>query len=73
MDKWRSFSNRKKITLIAVTLLVVAVLFWNPMTRQAIVFLLPLGSGVDDLIFAVCLVIGLVLLAIRIIAGKKMD
>ena len=32
-------------------LLALTFLFWNPYTRQVILFLLPLGSGVDDVIF----------------------
>lgn len=73
MDGWGTYSNRKKITIIASILLIVAVLFWNPFTRQVILFLLPLGSGLDDIIFIFCLVAGGVLMLIRFLAGKKMD
>ena len=41
-----------------LTLLVL--LFWNPFTRQIILFLLPLGSGVDDLVFYILVVLTIV-------------
>jgi len=36
-----------------VALVVLLILFWNPRTRAVLLFLLPLGSGVDDLVFLV--------------------
>ena len=73
MDKWHSFSNGKKITVISLALLTIALLFWIPPARMAILWLLPLGSGIDDLIFIFTLTIGGILLLVRLFAGKKMD
>lgn len=42
-------------------LLGVAFLFWNPMTRTVILWILPLGSGIDDLIVVSALVVVLFL------------
>lgn len=38
----------KHWTVIALTSLFI---MWNPLTRSIVIFLLPLGSGIDDLIF----------------------
>lgn len=73
MNRWHNFSNGKKITTVALVLLAVALLYWMPPTRMAILWLLPLGSGIDDLIFVFTLTIGGILLFVRFIAGKKMD
>jgi len=73
MDKWYNLSNGQKITMIALTLLTVALLFWIPPVRMAILWLLPLGSGIDDLVFIIALTFGGILFAFRVIAGKKMD
>ena len=43
-----------------ILVVVVAFLFWNPITRQIILFVLPFGSGIDDLIFIVLLVLAIV-------------
>jgi hypothetical protein len=51
---------RKKIFKWAIALSVIAFLFIQPLTRQVILFILPLGSGVDDLIFVVVGIIALV-------------
>lgn len=44
---------------------ILILLFWIPVTRSAILFVLPLGSGLDDLIFFVLLIIACVLLMMR--------
>lgn len=54
--------NWKSISVIS---LIIALLFWIPFTRVAILFILPLGSGVDDLIFLSFLVIGIVAFTVR--------
>ncbi len=51
-----------KIALVAIVL---AFLFWNPITRRAILWLLPLGSGIDDLIVILCLVVAIVVAFVR--------
>ena len=48
---WARASHRQKVTAMAFIALVVALLFWFPPTRMIILFVLPLGSGFDDLIF----------------------
>lgn len=51
---------RKKIFKWAIVLSVIAFLFIQPLTRQIILFILPLGSGIDDLIFVVVGIIALI-------------
>lgn len=46
-------------------LAVVAFLFWNPATRAIILWILPLGSGIDDLIVIASLILILVLAFVR--------
>lgn len=62
-----------KLTLVEVLVIVVvlALLFANPMTRGMILFLLPLGSGVDDLIFIVLLVLAVVLGLVHFIRKRR--
>lgn len=43
--------NRKNIMF--ATILVVAYLLWNPVTRSVVLLVLPLGSGYDDIAFIV--------------------
>lgn len=45
----------------------VLILLWIPFTRQLIVLILPLGSGIDDLVFFAVLAIVGALLLIRLI------
>jgi hypothetical protein len=40
--------------------LILGFLFWHPITRQVMIFLLPLGSGFDDLIALACIVFAIV-------------
>ncbi|MBP7967678.1 hypothetical protein KAZ66_05420 [Candidatus Woesebacteria bacterium] len=52
-------SDRSRLFLkIVVAALVVVFLFRNPMTRAVILWLLPLGSGIDDLIVIIALIVG---------------
>ena len=48
-----------------LALLGLALLFIMPFTRQIILFILPLGSGVDDLIFFVLLLLAFLVFLIR--------
>lgn len=50
----------KSARLIAF-LLICAWLLWNPLTRQIIVIVLPLGSGIDDLIIVVLVILAVVI------------
>lgn len=64
MEEKRKVSNWTKVLIV---LCVLALLLANPLTRQMILLILPLGSGIDDLIFFVVLAaIGAVLL-VRVI------
>lgn len=51
-----------KIALVAAGL---AFLFWNPVTRRAILWVLPLGSGIDDLIVILCVVVAIIIAFVR--------
>lgn len=54
-----------------IILSLIAVLFVNPITRSIILFILPLGSGIDDLIvFVLIIAICLILLGKLIIKEK---
>lgn len=53
---------RGRLLKVALGALVFALLLWHPLSRQAIVFVLPLGSGYDDLLGLLGLIIGGVLL-----------
>jgi hypothetical protein len=58
---------KKALVVLAVLLL----LFWNPRTRAFLLFLLPLGSGVDDLVFLVLLAVVGVLALVIYVKGRK--
>ncbi|MFP4346593.1 MAG: hypothetical protein ACLFU8_18055 [Anaerolineales bacterium] len=45
--------------------LLVAFVMWNPVTRQIVLFILPLGSGIDDLVFITALVVAIIIWVIR--------
>lgn len=62
MENRRPLSNWAK-TLIVLCLLLLLMI--NPFTRQLILFILPLGSGIDDLIFFILLFVTLVVFLIR--------
>lgn len=53
-----------------IAALITAFCFWHPITRQAIWFLLPLGSGVDDLIAGIALAFAGVGVALYLANGK---
>lgn len=43
---------------VAIALLATGFLLWNPITRTAILWILPLGSGIDDLVMIAAFAIG---------------
>lgn len=49
-----------KIRDMLIGAAVLLFLFWNPATRQIILFILPLGSGVDDLVFLILAVVTII-------------
>ena len=50
-------------------LLIAALLLVTPFTRQIILIILPLGSGIDDLLFFVFLTLALLVFLIKANAG----
>lgn len=52
-----------KLVRLIVAFAIVGFLFANPITRSIIIFLLPLGSGIDDFVEAIA-IIGLLVLLI---------
>lgn len=63
----RPLSNWAKTMIVLCLLLVLMI---NPLTRQMIFLILPLGSGVDDLIFIILLFVTLTVFLIR---GAQLD
>ena len=49
---------RGRLLKVAIGALVFVLLLWHPTSRQIIIFILPLGSGYDDLLGLVGLIIG---------------
>jgi hypothetical protein len=49
---------RGRLLKVAIGVLVFVLLLWHPTSRQIIIFILPLGSGYDDLLGLVGLIIG---------------
>jgi len=63
----------KRIGYTALAFIIVALLFWNPFTRSIILFILPLGSGMDDLIFIAALIAAIVFGAFWYFRKRKGD
>lgn len=63
----RPLSNWAKTMIVLCLLLVLMI---NPLARQMIFLILPLGSGVDDLIFIILLFVTLTVFLIR---GAQLD
>jgi hypothetical protein len=53
---------RGRLLKAAIGALVFVILLWHPISRQMIILLLPLGSGYDDLLGLIGLIVGGVLL-----------
>jgi len=49
---------RGRLLKVAIGALVFVILLWHPTTRQIIIFVLPLGSGYDDLLGLIGLIVG---------------
>ena len=62
-------TDKLKKWLIGIAIAVL--LLWNPATRSVILFILPLGSGVDDLVFFGVLLAGGVLGTIYYLKKRK--
>lgn len=64
----------KKVSNWGKALIAMLILLWLfifPPTRQIILFILPLGSGIDDLIFFVLLFAALILILFKAIDMKE--
>ena len=61
-------SNWAKTTLIAAALLVAML---NPMVRSIVILILPLGSGIDDLIFVILALVVFMLLLMKVLTAKN--
>ena len=61
--RWKSLSNwAKTLITLGVCMLAMAI----PITRQLLLWILPLGSGIDDLIFFVLLFSFIIVSLIRL-------
>lgn len=49
---------RGRLLKVAIGALLFVILLWHPTTRQIIIFILPLGSGYDDLLGLIGLIVG---------------
>jgi hypothetical protein len=49
---------RGRLLWVALGALVLAILLWHPTSRQIIILILPLGSGFDDLLGLIGLIVG---------------
>ena len=63
--------SMNKTTKTLVIALVILLLFWNPMTRAVILFILPLGSGVDDLVMIAAAVVAFAVWGIKRLKEKN--
>lgn len=70
MKKWKDLSNNGKLTRLALICGIIALLFFFPLTRAAILFVLPLGSGIDDLIFIACAILATVFFVFKMATEK---
>lgn len=64
---WDSLSDKGKVGFLAGLAIFIGVMFWIPFTRSVILFILPLGSGIDDLIFLGCLGFGVIMAVFRLL------
>lgn len=62
--------HKKKLSnwaKLLIALGVLCLLMLHPITRSVIMFILPLGSGIDDLIFFVLAFLFLIVLALKLV------
>lgn len=65
-----SISPQKKLSNWAKLLIILGILcllMLHPITRAVVMFVLPLGSGIDDLIFFILLFAFLIVLALKLV------
>lgn len=65
-----SITPQKKLSNWAKLLIIIGILcllMLHPITRSVIMFILPLGSGIDDLIFFILLFAFLLILALKLV------
>ena len=70
LNAWRGLSNKGKTFAIGMACVVIGILFYLPFTRSLILWILPLGSGIDDLCFFGFVLFGLFMLVFGFITNK---
>lgn len=65
--QYRKYKKMRKTIIYSIIVLSTLFLLWNPFTRQILFFILPMGSGIDDLLFVIALVLGTTILTVRTI------
>jgi len=68
--KEKEMKKGRKFLVAAGIALLVAFLFWHPFTRMIVLWILPLGSGIDDLIIILALIFGGVFALWHILSRK---
>ncbi len=68
MENKRRLSNWAKAMIVLCVLLVLMI---NPLTRKVIFLILPLGSGIDDLVFLVVLFAAVVVALMRFLPVRN--
>ena len=63
--------DKKRILIVAIVATIILFLFWNPMTRAAVLWLLPLGSGVDDAVFIGAAIVALVFWGFHLLKQRR--
>jgi hypothetical protein len=70
-NKTHKQKRRKAIRGVCITLLILALLSLHPTIRAVIWLILPLGSGTDDVIAAILLVLAVTIYAMHVRTDKK--
>jgi hypothetical protein len=54
-----------------IVLCLLLLLMLNPLTRQIIILILPMGSGIDDFVFCVVLLAAVVVALMRVLTVRE--
>lgn len=68
---WQNLGDKAKLSWLIIACLVLAACFFIPFTRQIILFILPLGSGVDDAIVMLAILCAVIFFIARYAMSKK--
>jgi Na+/serine symporter len=63
--------NKNKRKIYAGVAAGLLLLFWNPYTRAVLLWLLPLGSGYDDLLFVLAAIVAIAVYVTKAIKAHK--